>query len=157
MNNASLQAVDRATRSILGPLGFKKQKRRWCKSLDEMMRVIYFEKYTFSNAYYLRYGLSLMKFINNARTPCKPFDLHVQWEEEGLPSGFNARFRRALDFTAPLSDQERIAIVEVALRTHILPAFDATDTIDKLREVLRDKVPPSPYHTPFTKFLIDDL
>ena len=143
-----LAIVESTIHGILSPLGFKKQKLVWRRAVPDMLQMVGLDKKTYGYPdYNFHYGLFLSRYSEDPRPPVH--EAHVQWSiAEKLPTvDDRSRLFPALRMNHDMPDESRVAAVRELIQAYVLPAFAATDTIDKLREVLKD------YKNPFCTWL----
>jgi hypothetical protein len=149
-----LLELENAIHAVLGPRGFQKQKLIWRRSFPSLIQIVGLEKRTTGPSYNLRYGLWLPKYFDSSRPTLSR--LHVQWAfPEQLAKYVDdiqerRRVLEAFDLDSKIQSSERAAKLAEILVTVVLPVFDATVTVKKLRVALTDYS--SPAYTVLIRF-----
>lgn len=137
-----LKLVDSTIHGILKPLGFKKKKLLWWRECGEIKQVVGLDKMTYGFPHYnFECGLIVEKF-KFPHIPNVAFNgLNVAWNMPLRPTTQEERIwlRSAFEMDSSLTPSEREKAFKMLILDCVLPAFDATDTIEKLRAVLKDK------------------
>jgi hypothetical protein len=151
--NPILRAIGDHIHAILSPLGFKREKLIWRKSVPELIQVVGFDKSSYSNSYRLIYGLALSK-----DEKAKPMlhDLSVSWPYNVYMSKETwHNLRTALNLECSEAQEWRKKSIDESFHQFVLPTFDATSTIEHLKTILI--TPKHPYRTPYVKFKVSEL
>lgn len=151
--------IEAAMHNVLKPLGFRKQKLVWRRKQTQLVQVVGLEKMTSGWNYNLRFGLSINALTDNPRLPLHR--LHVHWT---LPEKLGKRIRNhrdrisllaAINPDSGVQDDVREACIGRLLSEFVLPAFDATDTLETLRSVLMNT--DHPWTTGYRREVMDLL
>ena len=153
-----LKLVDDMIQSILQPLGFKKRKLLWWRECGEITQVIGLDKMTYGFPHYnFCYGLVIDKFKFPHIPRIAINGLNVDWNfaEKVLVAENKSFFLEALKLDSPMPIEQRLEAIRALVTDYVLPTFEATNTIEKLRVVLNTLK--HPYRTSMTTFLLEDL
>lgn len=137
-----LKLVDDTIQCLLKPLGFKKKKLLWWRERGEITQVVGLEKMTYGAPHYnFIYGLIIDRF-KFQHIPNIAFNgLNIDWNI-GRAIGIMEEKKRlfsALRMDNPMPAIDRENAIKELVTKYVLPTFESTDTIDKLRTVLMDK------------------
>lgn len=143
MAHPKLSILVNTIHATLKPRGFNKYKLVWKRFSEDLTQMVALDKESYGfPVYHFCYGICVEKYSRSTKSP--QFDRNVEWhlvtklktrpERERMIEGF--------DLDSTMTDTDRAALIEDILANHVIPTFEATDSIEKLRHVLNDLLHP---------------
>jgi hypothetical protein len=140
-----LKLVEEAVHSVLSPIGFKKQKTNWRRSLPEVLQQFTIASMQTGTRYRPEWGLNLFAYSENPKPVHN--ELQVSWMLEDFICPFIVdrlvgpldevlAVKRAFDLAHEFSNEERTAIIETFLKKRVIPCFDMYQTQDSVRKMM---------------------
>jgi len=140
-----LQLVEEAVHGVLSPLGFKKQKTNWRRSLPEVLQQFTIASAQLGARYRPEWGLNLVSRSENPRPV--HHELHVRWVLEQFlcpfvvdrvvgPLDEMLEMMHAFHLKREMPGAERQRLVVKLLTKHVVPCFEMYQTEQSVREMM---------------------
>ncbi len=141
-----LELVECATHEALNPLGFKKQKSIWRRSVGDVLQQFSIVSMQLGDNYRPEWGLNILSRREDSKP--LPWKLQVRWTFEMAVANLAERLRYfdCLKFDVSLPDEKRSQLMMSLLQHHVIPCFEIFTTEESVRRMMGDRGHPLRAH-----------
>jgi hypothetical protein len=128
--------IEKAVHGLLSPLGFKKHKTFWTRTLSDTRQFIGLDKRTTSATYRLVFGINVRNVCDDPRATFHR--LHLRWLASQF---FNQTEREAwVDISklesSAVDDEDRAAAFARAVKDIVLPTLELVRSVEHIEQFL---------------------
>src|SRR4051812_40027191 len=116
----------------LKPLGFKKKRARWSRTIDDVFQQFSIVSKKLYESYRPEWGLNIVNRCDDSKL--NPSKLHVHWLYEMSLKNVkqSVAIGECFDFSIDLADGVRRHRINGLLKKHVIPCFEAFTTEESI-------------------------
>lgn len=130
MNNTEFKKV---VHGVLTPLGFRRDGNYWHLLKEDIEKIIYIQKSSFSNSYYLNYGFNLLNLDLDSVT------MHIYNRLGSSDLKRQKLIDDTFDLESDIKPEVRITNIINILNDHLIKLLSEINCEDDIRELLRKR------------------